>query len=441
MAQINALAELARARGVTGTVNQSGFFSGVETNRKLRDRKGTGTVFTPGVFAEMRTDPSIDGCVLSWRTPLVVAQWIVVPGGDTARDKRLAEETEEWLFRRQKRTWSQIIGGMATNLIQFGHDVQELVPTRYETKRGERWAWCLEERLPESIAKWEFERGEFVGVRQEAIRPGTSERVAELLPAETLMVFTHELRGDNLAGRSLLRSCYGPYLQRKLYRQLEAIGHEREMLAIPRASRASGVPNMQKASQDELSAVLDTLMKLRSHEQSAIVQDDNWIFDFLNSPGAPQRMEQIRKSIDNLGAEIRAAMLLDKVGEATTEAGAKSTTPGQEERFWIAVEGELVTPICDTFNGTATRPWTGVIRRFHDLNSGPQPKYPTLACPNVRVVDVRTLIDAVFKSEQADALRADPAVRAIIHHKLGLPPPVEIAPAPKPTPVEPVPSA
>src|SRR3990167_5283350 len=103
-------------------------------------------------------------------------------------------------------------------------------------------------------------------------------------------------------------------------------------------------------------------------------------------------MAQIQDTIDNLGAEIKDALRLSFMGLGRTEAGAKNVGEVQQEMFWAGA-------------GAAVKVFTSAmqpaIERYVRLNRGRRVRYPTLACPSVRLVDTTAFVDALFKAEQA----------------------------------------
>lgn len=277
-----------------------------------------------------------------------------------------------------------------------------LPPRQYTTWRR------FSPRLPRTIWKWNHdELGELTSITQTVwlnMPDGTQGyRVVEI-PAQNLIVLTHEKFGDEWTGISLLRSAYKPWVMKETVEKIASIAYERHgvgylMGYLPREKGDDA--NVQNA----MGAMLQNMradawaVAPGPKQMSGSTGPQGYLVEVLTPPGGIPNFEPI---LTYYRGEIAGAMLtrFKELGHAAT--GARATADVQAS-VWYAALHSLARYIEAIFNVA--------IRRLVDMNYPNVKRYPSLKASGIEARNLLEFAQAVALLVDAGVLFADTPTR------------------------------
>jgi hypothetical protein len=214
-------------------------------------------------------------------------------------------------------------------------------------------------RSPKTIEAWNYdkEKKELVSIRQ--IVDGDL-AVDIDIPAKFLTILTIDLKGDNLEGVSMIRSCYGSWFRKNTYLKLNAIGIEKSM-PTPTAE----VPN-GKLNTAEYTNLIDVLEKFTTHQKNYITYPQGWNVNL--SDGTKYEPDRVEKSIDSEDKRMAKAFLANFLELGLSGTGAYSLSNDLSDFFLSGLMyiANLIKKSLDD-----------MCKEITILNFGKQDKYPT----------------------------------------------------------------
>lgn len=354
----------------------------------------------------MRSEPQVAMTLRAVKLPVLRAKWDVVPSEDDPdRGEEIALAVQKMLFwsgRPGRHHWKSVVRH-ALLMLDYGFSVLEEVWELREVPelmaglglpRKVYWLAGLEPRLPQTIDRWlGLDRPPYAltGIQQVNQHGGSG---GPTITAENAVVFTNEREGNNLQGRSLLRSAYKPWYFVDMLEKFDAIGLERS---------AIGLPEMHFEHLDGLDAeearrkAEDILAHLNASEQGYIVTMPGQKFDPHNQP---YNNDAIRASIRDHKRDIAANALLQFMELGSEGAsGSRATASEQRGPFDLSLLA-LAGDIAETITSETI---VDIVR----YNYGERPGYPSLVPSGVLDTNMSELATIILNLVSAGALTPD----------------------------------
>lgn len=453
--------------GSSGTVNYKGFLEVSEYNRDLVGDRAV------DVWERMRrSDPAVRETLWHMYAPILNARWTVEPPPD-ATDEEL-EVTEfvrcayfEWLGQ----PFMEYLQNTLTYLA-FGHMVFETtlqtvtrplfvkkygVPAEESEESGESKppetataasppveagppnitpippapvaetnevpprefiTWRrFAPRLPKTIWKWNVdENDDLISITQWAYKQKpngeqTWEHVE--IPAEYLLVFTHEKWGDEWTGISILRAAYKPWVLKELLEKIMGIAFERHGAGI----LVGYIPRDREDDQALMDKLEQDMQNLRAGEFSYMLfpgpkAQGNTLGYQLEIMSPPGGIPDFKASLEYLRGEIKGAVLarFSELGHAQT--GARATANVQAEVWYNALHA--VARYIEDVNAEA-------IRRLVDMNYEGQTRYPRLHASGIEARNLLEFAQSLALLTNAKLMNPDGPVRAWVRDAIDAP--------------------
>lgn len=417
--------------GVSGTENFGGVVSHNDDNPDWDN-------FTRSVAIcekMRRTDSQIRAISQVMKLPLLGATWVAqAPENGDALDEKIAEFVQKALFDDDAMddAWDYTLRHILTQL-DFGFSILEIVWTLAEdgTFRVKR----LAPRLARTIKYWYVDRGgKLIAVVQYA--PVTETKTEDIMrvqssplspppvmasyahyqyltmPAEYLVVFTHEREGDQYEGTSMYRNVYRNWFFKDQAYRLEGIRLDRFGVGIPVAE----IQENQTVSKEELNALTEVLKKVRANQRAYLIAPP-WVRYRLlpegstSSSGNSGAVQWIEHHDSQIVANILANFLtMGKDAHGTLGFGSRLTDLFTSNLRGIAmgIAGELKRQ---------------VVRKLCDFNFDMRGRqYPSIVVKDLDVSHVESLVETLVKLVPSAIITPDDDTEAQLRKMLKLPP-------------------
>lgn len=410
-----------KPRGASGTLNQDGFLVPHEYNPDLR---GLAAI---AVYDRMRrSDPTVVEALQHLFAPIKNAEWTVQPASDDEQDREVAAFVSAAYFKWLDQPFLDYLGASLKHLI-FGHYVFEpvlkvvekelVIPgpagsddTILPTRQFLTWE-TFAPRLPETIWKWNVERGQLVSIEQQTWKDGDFQTIE--IPAENLLVFVNEREGDDFNGISLLRSAYKPWVFKEMTEKIAVAGVERHGVG----TNVFYVPEKYENDEAMIARLEEIAKNLRAHEFSYVVmpgakamaQRDGFTFEIVSPVGG---LPEFETTFAYFRGEIKGALLsrFSELGHANT--GARSTGETQSKVWYDALHA-IARQVAD-----GNQP---AIRRLVDANYSVD-RYPFLEAHDIESRNLEEYALAMQRTVSSGAILADRSFRARVRQEMDLPP-------------------
>lgn len=438
--------------GASGTINQKGYLQTSEYNPDLQGMRAI------DVYERMRrSDPSVRETLWYMLGPIINAVWTIEPPDDPTDDEReQAAMARAAIFEWLEQPWTEVLEHALTYLT-FGHSVFEPVfqavtrsltvvqpadgaeagtpepvaaselptippgpattpppPMPPDTKTEvlpprQFTTWRrFSPRLPKTIWKWNTdEYSELVSITQTTwltLADGSQGYKIVDIPAENLMVFTHEKWGDEWTGISILRSAYKPWVMKEMIEKIAGIAYERHGVGY-----LIGYIPRERAEDDALRTQMGTMLSELRQDAYAVMPGpkqmsgstgpQGYLVEILTPPGGLPNFEPI---LAYYRSEIAGAMLarFKELGHGST--GARATADSQSAVWYNALHA-VARYIEGQFD-------IG-IRRLIDLNYNGVQRYPHLKASGIEARNMLEFAQATALMVDAGLLTADLGTR------------------------------
>jgi hypothetical protein len=390
-----------KPRSLVGELGQSGtnIWNGLideEYNRDLQGDQGY------EAFDKMRrSDGTVQAALLAVKLPIRRAHWYVRPASDDPEHVKQAEFIQWNLMEGMSMTWDHFLRQSLLHL-DFGNMVFEKVFEVKPWEGREMITWRkFGPRLPRTIHKWQMENGGN-GVQQRLI-DGTIVNI----PIEKLIIFTHDMEGDNWAGRSILRAAYKHWYFKDKFYLIDAMAFEKHGLGVPKGKAKEGYT----MTDDDQKATVKVLENLRAHHQAYIIEPDNVEVDYMDMKANSLRDPET--SIMHHNREITKSVLAQFLELGATASGSRSLSEDHSELFTNSLEA-MANNVKETLNRHA-------VHQLIDLNFEGVAAYPTLEYTGISKTDVEKLANAYNTLVGAGAVIADDEDERYFRELLNLP--------------------
>jgi hypothetical protein len=447
--------------GASGTINYKGYLQTSEYNPDLQ------WPACLDVYERMRrSDPSVRETLWHMFGPVINAVWTIEPPDDPSDlEREQAACAHAALFEWLEQPWTEVLEH-ALSYLTFGHSVFEPVfqavtrsltvvqpadasaaqeeaseetpptptpgavaaadlpslgaqpvpdppmPPDTETKLmppRQFTTWRrFSPRLPKTLWRWNTdEYSELKSVTQTTwlTLPDGSQgyRIVDI-PAENLMVFTHEKWGDEWTGISILRSAYKPWVMKEMIEKIAGIAYERHGVGY-----LIGYIPRERAEDDNLRAQMGQMLSQLKQDAYAVMPGpkqmsgstgpQGYLIEILTPPGGLPNFEPI---LQYYRSEIAGAMLarFKELGHGST--GARATADVQSAVWYNALHA-VARYVESNFNVA--------IRRLIDLNYTGVQRYPKLKASGIEARNMLEFAQAIALLTDSEILSPDLGTR------------------------------
>lgn len=414
--------------GSTGLRQYSGYIF-EDFVKKLQGRKGGET------YQEMSdNDNTIGGMLFAIENLIRGVKWNITPGGETPKDKEIAEFVESCLDDMDK-SFEETVASILSFFV-FGFSYHELVykkrngrpkKNRRSSKGSKHtdgkigWAkWPIRSQLSILNARWKFdENGELKGAFQ--IAPPNHNQV--FIPIEKALLFRADTKKENPEGRSMLRNAYVSWWYKTKIQKIEAIGVERDLVGLPVMKVPLEI--MLDTAPPELKAIyaeVKTIVQnIRRDEQEGIVmpssfdkESGNELYSLGLLKGEGKRQFDTDKIITRYSLQILFTVLADFLMLGHTDSGSRSLSENKTNLFTSAISS-LLRSVAEPINQWA-------IPELLRLNGWEGMEPPKLEHAEVRDVDIEKFTNAIAKLTTAGMpLFPDEDAEAEVRKIVGIP--------------------
>jgi len=381
--------------GAPGTIVISGKLTEKDYNADLCGDKAI------KVYDKMRrSDGQVKATLLVCELPLRSATWSVEPASDSPQDKEIAEFIEDNLKEQMTITWDSFLKHTLL-MLAFGFSVFEKVYEIVDDKV--RWH-KLAPRLPKTLYSWNLDKatGGLEGITQFVWK---NDQYAFLsIPAEKLLVFTHDKEGSNFEGISLLRAAYKHwYYKDHLYR-IDAISSARHALGVPVLKHPSEADATEKERLDNIGE------HLNAHEKMYVRLSQDYDFSIQGLSGS---IKDLMPSIEHHDRMIARSILADFISLGSTDVGSFALSRDKSSFFLMALRS-ICNNICDTVNRYG-------IPQLVDYNWNVE-AYPKLTVSGLETRDMEKYAKAIVDLANAGQITQGPEIEDTLRDMLHLPP-------------------
>jgi hypothetical protein len=358
--------------GTTG-LRQSG---GVVTEEFLRELQGTKGA---AVYREMSHNDAIVGAMLfSVSMLLRNIGWTVQAADDSvpAEDAKVFVES----VLKEMTTPPEDVMDEACSMFTYGYAPMEIIWCRRDD--GNIGVKKIQLRAQTSVVNWEIDdlTGKILGLWQQ---PVAGPQV--FIPIEKMLLFRTTVERNNPEGRSLLRTAYRAWRNKKRIEEIEGVGIERDLAGLP-VAMIPGRFFSADASPDDR-AVFDAWTKLVTNvrldkQQGVLIPSDrdsngNPLYDFkLLSSGGSRQMDT-NKVVERYDRAMATSILADFIFLGQSSVGSFALSSDKTALFATAVGG-FAKSIASVLN-------RHLLTRLWELNA-----FDPELMPQIRFGDVET---------------------------------------------------
>ncbi len=394
-------------KGVTGTSVFAGLLYETEYNKDLQGEAGL------KVYDKMRrSDGQVKAGLLACKLPLQVARWDVVPATQDQLDVDVAHAVKDNLFNTMDITWDEFLRHTLL-MLDYGHMVFEKV---WELKDGKyRWK-KLAPRLPLSITEWHVtDEGDLDFIKQQVQKKDRFSFVD--IPAEKLLVFTHEKEGADFRGISLLRAAYKHWYYKNNLYAIDGIAAERHGVGF------ASFTFPDNATEEQKNYVKEVGKSLYTHESAYAALPESIKFALLGVQG---QLHDIKGSIEHHDLQIVRSILAQFMNLGAKSVGSFALSNDQSRFFLMALQA-VGRNICDIMNRFA-------IRQYVDYNWDTHGRYPKLDVSGLDDPDLVAFATAISQLMTSQAITRDDATENELRRLYKLPKKVVTTPTALPSP-------
>lgn len=161
------------------------------------------------------------------------------------------------------------------------------------------------------------------------------------IPIEKAIIFSHNRKGGNLEGKSLLRTSYRPwYFKSNLY-NIDGIQKERHGMGFPKVMTPPG------AKDAEITAAQELVRNIRTNEFGGVVLKPGWDLSFAELPGQPV---DVMRSVEHHNGTIMLNTMTQFLLMGLEGTGGGRATAGSHQDMFTKSLRYVANMICDYIN-------------------------------------------------------------------------------------------
>ena len=360
------------------------------------------------VFGMMRKDAQIAAVLAGYTLQIRRASWAVDGAGCNPQVvKRVADdiglpvagEDKPGAARVRGVSWTQHLRSALLSL-PYGHMGMEMLA---ELRDGKARLTALADRMPHTISEIHVDpsSGDFLGVSQDATLATLAGKPQ--IPADRMVWYAHEREGSSWQGRSLIRSAYGPWVFKRELQVILAQSSKRFGMGIPTIVWDIDPTPTQHA--DALRAVT----AMRAGNEAGLVLPRGARLELAAQTGTTPDTLGFIKWLD---LQIAKSAMMQHLDLGSTDSGSRALGETFVDVLMMAIQAEA-EDLAEAF----TRQ---VCARLVEWNEGTDEPVPRVVVSGIGDRHEVTA-EALNSLLSSGALDADPAVKAFVRQKYGLP--------------------
>jgi hypothetical protein len=293
-------------------------------------------------------DAAVDVSLRAAKMPVMGAEYFVEAFDESDDSKLVAEFVQFNLLEGSNSPFLNVLEDIL-RMYEFGYSVLEKVYEEREwaqRKSGaNRKTYTMLRKLsprptPTILGIDYDDNGGPVGIKQNAVQADGKPKEVQI-DIEKLIIFTHNRKGGNLEGKSLLRTSYRPwYFKSNLY-NIDGIQKERHGMGFPIITLPAGYKDTDKA------AALELVRNIRTNEHGGAVLPPNWELKFLELPGQPV---DVMRSIEHHNGTIMLNTMTQFLLLGLEGTGGGRATSGSHQDMFNKSLRYVANQICDAIN-------------------------------------------------------------------------------------------
>ncbi len=300
------------------------------------------------VYERMATnDAAIDVSLRAGKMPIVGADFFIEPWTDKGINLEIAQFVEYNLLQSQTSPFLNVLNDLL-RMMEHGFSVGEKVfeerewsPTRDGANRRKyTMLRKIAPRLAPTIKEFIYDdNGGPESIVHSAIRADNRPQDVTI-PIHKLLILTHNKKGGNLDGKSLLRTSYKNWVYKENLYKIDGIQKERHGMGFPILELPP------TANDNDIAAGLSLVSNIRTNERAGAVLPTGWVLRFADMPGQPV---DVMKSIDHHNGMIMLNVMVQFLLMGIAEGGGRATAGSHQDMFTKS-QRYLANLICDMFN-------------------------------------------------------------------------------------------
>jgi len=293
-------------------------------------------------------DAAVDVSLRAAKMPVMGANYFVEAFDESEEAQIIAEFVEYNLLEGSNSPFLNVLEDIL-RMYEFGFSVMEKVYEEREwspkaTGANRRVYTMLRKLSPRptaTVKEIEYDNnGGPVQVIQNAVQ-ADGKPVEKTIPIEKLVIFTHNRKGGNLEGKSLLRTAYRSwYFKANLY-NIDGIQKERHGMGFPVVELPPGYKDADVLAATEL------VRNIRTNEHGGAVIPPKWVLRFLELPGQPVN---VMESIEHHNGQIMLNTMTQFLLLGISGAGGGRATSGSQQDMFNKSLRYVANQICDAIN-------------------------------------------------------------------------------------------
>lgn len=390
--------------GKSGTIIQNGMITAEEYNRVLTYKQA---IMKYDIMR--RSDSGIRSTLQVCKLPILSTTWTFTPamqpdGTISPADQEIADFCNREFFKRNINFHDFL--RQALTMFDFGFSIFEKVyePTEFngKTRIGIK---KIASRKQVTIYAWTQSDGQ-PGITQKTINESFD------IPAQKIIIFTHDKEGDNYEGISLLRYVYKDWDIKDKLTLVEAIALEKMAVGVPVIKQDPAAPTAVPNPNDIQDAEL-ALKSFRANDQGYLKTPPGMLIEMLDMKASTTK--DVLPYLNYLDSRISKSVLAGfmEIG-GSSGSGAKALAQDLTSLFMKSEEAvanvikatimeQMVHELCDM--------------NFSDLPNG----YPELNYGTIGDEDLTVFSTAINQLMTAGALTPDLELEDRIREITGLP--------------------
>jgi hypothetical protein len=367
------------------SIGQTGLrqYGGIVTEEFLKELQGPKGA---AVFREMSDNDPIVGAVVFAVSMLIrQATWSVQCVDETAEAEDAKTFVEDVLFNDMACPFADVVDEVCSMFV-YGYAPMEIVWLRRED--GTIGVREIALRAQPTVSRWQIDEadGTIDGLWQQ---PLSGPLV--FIPIEKMLLFRTTKVRNNPEGRSLLRTAYRPWRNKKRIEEIEGVGVERDLAGLP-VARIPGRFFDADADPDDkrvMSQWQNLVKNIRFDKQQGIVLPSDTdakgklLYDITLLNSGSTRAIDTSKIIDRYDKAIATSVLADFIFLGQGAVGSFALSSDKTALFATAVGGFLKS-IAEVFN-------RHLLPRLWELNAFDPEVMPTLKPGDIETQDLAEL--------------------------------------------------
>ncbi len=394
--------------GGTGTSIVSGYLADNDHNVDLRGPKWYGEYGALGIAGKMLRDAHVRQSLGYVFSPLLAATWRFKPASKEPIDREIADAAT-WAFV-ERMTWTQILKMLVRDYGAYGFALREItddalpIPTARFTNHPGGGIGILPTGILDlpanTITRWHQSKKDprqLESVEQYSPYSDVEQAGTRTISADRILRISYEQEGAQFTGFPILRSAYAPWKGKIAFLTIRAIKHDRFGVGEPIASAG------ERATDEERDAAEIILANMRTHAKGYGVFPNGWTIQWAGTTQSDgTNIDQAIASCD-IDIAVNVACGFQMLGVKST-SGTYGLGETQQGVYHLAEVGHAKL-VCDAFN-IGFDGWSPV-RRFVDLNYGPQYATPMLRALYLPTRDWHEVIKALVAAAQQRLITPD----------------------------------